>query len=231
LSNTHFDQVAARYDDSLPPHVVEHYLQKRLGFIQQHCPGGTALDVGCGTGRLAGRLADAGYKVSGVDPSDGMLAVLRAQRPEIYAERASGTALPFADDTFDVVFSVAVMHHIAAADAVRRTLSEMVRVARPSGRIVIWDHNPWNPYWKSLMARVPQDTGDERLIGEHELAAGLRDSGAEILVSAQLGLLPDFTPPGALGLVAAVERTVERIPFLRRLCAHNVILAAKRYSR
>jgi len=77
------------------------------------------------------------------------------------------------------------------------------------------------------MARVPQDTGDERLIGEQELVTGLRDSGAEILVSAQLGVVPDFTPEGALGLAAAAEHTVERIPLLRRLCAHNVVLAAK----
>jgi ubiquinone/menaquinone biosynthesis C-methylase UbiE len=229
VSNSHFDQIAEAYDHSLPPHVVEHYLEKRSRFIQQHCPIGTALDVGCGTGLLAGRLADAGYEVSGVDPSDGMLAVLQARRPEIRTQQASGTALPFADDTFDVVLSVAVLHHIAEAEAVRRTLSEMVRVAKPSGRVLVWDHNPRNPYWKSLMARVPQDTGDERLVGEHELITGLRESGAEILVSAQLGMVPDFIPQRALGLAAAAERTVERIPLLRRLCAHNVILAAKRY--
>ena len=42
----------------------------------------------------------------------------------------------------------------------------MVRVARPGGRILVWDHNPRNPYWGRLMARVPQDTGEERLIPE-----------------------------------------------------------------
>jgi hypothetical protein len=39
--------------------------------------------------------------------------------------------------------------------------------------------------------------------------------------------VPDFTPPRAVDLVAAVEARVERIPGLRRLCAHNVVVATK----
>ena len=92
-----------------------------------------ALDVGCGTGALAARLAEAGYEVMGIDPSQGMLDVLRARAPGVRAVTGSGTSLPFDADSFDVVLSVAVMHHIAAPEDVRRTLAEMARVARPSG--------------------------------------------------------------------------------------------------
>jgi SAM-dependent methyltransferase len=231
MSTSHFDEIATAYDRSLPAHVVEHYLRKRTRFVLEYCPRGRVLDVGCGTGLLATRLAGAGYDVTGVDPSEGMLEVLRARATEVDGVQGSGTALPFADDTFDLVLSVAVMHHIADPDQVHRALAEMVRVAKPSGRILLWDHNPRNPYWKSLMARVPQDTGDERLIADHELVAGLEESGAEILLSVQLGLVPDFTPERALGLFVAAERAAEHIPLLRRLCAHNVILATKRDLR
>ena len=104
----------------------------------------------------------------------------------------------------------------------------MVRVTRPGGRVLVWDHNPRNPYWGPLMARVPQDTGEERLIAEAEVLAGLRGGGAEIVRS----------PPARAGarLRAAararaprprVERAVERTPLMRRLGAHNVVLAAK----
>ena len=101
----------------------------------------------------------------------------------------------------------------------------MARVTRPDGRIVIWDHNPRNPYWKFLMERVPQDDGSERLIPEEEIVSALRAGGAEILGSSQLGLVPDFVPPPLLGAARAGEWVVERVPGLRRLCAHNVILA------
>ena len=181
MSSTHFDAISAAYDDSLPAHVVDHYLGKRVQFVLDHCRRGSGLDVGCGTGVLAARLAAAGYEMAGVDPSEGMLEVLRARAPEVNAVRASGTSLPFGDDRFDVVLSVAVMHHIAEADDVRRTLFEMVRVTKPGGHVLVWDHNPRNPYWGHLMARVPQDTGDERLIPEAELVGGLQDAGSEIL--------------------------------------------------
>jgi SAM-dependent methyltransferase len=145
----------------------------------------------------------------------------------VEAVRASGTDIPFPDDSFDLVLCVAVMHHIAEAGAVRETLAEMTRVTRPGGRIVVWDHNPRNPYWKLLMARVPQDTGEERLIPEAELLDGLAAAGARTLVSTQLGLVPDFVPRSGLRAAAAAERAVERTPLARRLCAHNVILAQK----
>ena len=115
MSSSHFDEIAADYDASLPAHVVEHYLQKRVAFVLAHCPRGRALDVGCGTGALAARLTEAGYDMVGIDPSDGMLDVLRHRAPAIEAARAVGTAIPFPDDSFDLVVSVAVMHHIADA--------------------------------------------------------------------------------------------------------------------
>jgi SAM-dependent methyltransferase len=227
MTSSHFDSIATVYDDSLPAHVVEHYLRKRTRYIVEHCPRGEGLDVGCGTGALASRLAGEGYRMAGVDTSEGMLDVLRRRSPAVHAVKASGTELPFAGDSFDLVLSVAVMHHIADPGEVRRTLAEMVRVARPGGRILVWDHNPRNRYWKRLMARVPQDTGEERLIPEGEILGGLRAAGGRILRSDKLGMVPDFVPRAGLRAAAAAERTVERTPLAGRLTAHNVILATK----
>jgi ubiquinone/menaquinone biosynthesis C-methylase UbiE len=227
MSSSHFDSIATVYDESLPPHVVEHYLRKRTRFVLEHCLVGQGLDVGCGTGALAARLAEAGYEMTGIDPSDGMLEILRGRAPAVPAVNASGTDLPFDDDSFDLVLTVATLHHIADPEDVRQTLAEMVRVARPSSRILVWDHNPRNPYWGCLMTRVPQDTGEERLIPEAEVIGGLRQAGAGIVSSTQLGLVPEFTPRWGLRAAQAVERAVERTPLVRRLGAHNVILATK----
>ena len=147
------------------------------------------------------------------------------------AIQASGTALPLADDHFEVVLCVAVMHHIAEPEGVRQTLGEMVRVTRSGGLVVVWDHNPRNPYWRSLMRRVPQDTGEERLVPEEELVAGLEAAGAGIVASVQSGLVPDFVPPRLIGAAAAVERAVEATPGVRRRCAHNVVVARKPSGR
>jgi SAM-dependent methyltransferase len=230
MSSSHFDEIAGAYDESLPPHVVEHYLRKRTAFVVAHCPRGTGLDVGCGTGVLAERLTLAGYEMTGVDPSEGMLDILRARTDSVRAHCASGTALPFEGDSFDLVLTVAVLHHVADPVEVRQTLAEMVRVARPGGRVLVWDHNPRNPYWGRLMAKVPQDTGEERLIPEEEVLDGLRAGGAEIELSEQLGMVPDFTPRAIIAAASAAERLVERTPLVRRLSAHNVVLARKAAS-
>ncbi len=224
---TNFDAIADEYDVSLPGHVVEHYLAKRLAFIRRHTAAGPALDLGCGTGLLAERVAAAGYTVTGLDPSRGMLRQLRRRRPDLGAVTADGVALPFVDGAFALTYCVAVMHHVAEPAAVRRTLGEMVRVTRPGGHVLVWDHNPRNPYWPLLMRRVPQDTGAERLIPEEEIVAGLTAVGARVVRTEQLGLVPDFAPRPLLGLAATLERAVEATPGLRRLCAHNVILAVK----
>ena len=223
-----FDRIAHEYDEALPPHVVEHYLDKRVRYILDKISTGRGLDVGCGTGVLAGRLAASGLHMTGLDPSQGMLDVMSDSHPAVEGVRGDGAQLPFEDATFDLAITVAALHHVADPADVRRTLVEMVRVLRPGGRIVIWDHNPRNPYWKHLMARVPQDDGSERLVPEEEIVGGLEEGGAQILGSDQLGLVPDFVPPSLLGLARVAERVTERTPGLRRLCAHNVVLAGRR---
>lgn len=227
MIGTNFDEVAADYDESLPSYVVEHYLKKRLTFIQEHNRPGKTLDVGCGTGQLANRVAKAGYDVVGLDPSRGMLGVMRRADASPAGVTGSGMALPFPDGTFDLTYCIAVMHHVAEPERVHATLTEMARVTKPGGHILVWDHNPRNPYWPYLMCRVPQDTGEERLIPESEILDGLKAGGARILLSQPLGLMPDFTPRWLLPVVARAEAVVERVPVLNRLCAHNVVLAVK----
>ena len=50
------------------------------------------------------------------------------------------------------------------------------------------------------MGKVPQDTGEERLIPEDEVLGGLTAAGARILSSDQLGMVPDFVPERLLGV-------------------------------
>ena len=229
VEQTNFDAIAGIYDAVFPPHIIEHYLRRRASYVLRHAaaPGQSALDVGAGTGLLAERLSDLGLGVVALDPFPQMLGQLRHRRPDIETVVAHGDDIPFADDVFDLTYSVAVMHHIAEPSQVRRTLSEMVRVTRPGGRILVWDHNPLNPYWSLLMRRVPQDTGAERLVPLPELVAGLRNAGADIVRTERLGLMPEFVPRCLISPAAAAERTVEATPGLRRFCAHNVVLATK----
>lgn len=227
LDPTDFDAIAGIYDTVFPPHVIEHYLQRRVAYVLHHAPAANALDVGAGTGLLAERLTDSGIAVVALDPFPRMLDRLRARRPEISTVVGQGEAIPFPDDAFDLTYSVAVMHHIARPELVQRTLAEMVRVTRPGGHVLIWDHNPLNPYWPLLMRRVPQDIGAERLVPMAEIVAGLDGADATVLRAERRGLMPDFVPPSLIGVAAAVEQFFEATPGLRRFCSHDVVLARK----
>ena len=93
--------------------------------------GGLVLDLPCGTGRLGGALAAAGYAVVGADLSREMLcqAVATAGSPNGML-CAEAERLPFTDEAVDVVLSLRFLIHIQDASARRGILAEMARVTR-----------------------------------------------------------------------------------------------------
>ncbi len=222
-----YDHVAHAYDDVFRPHVAEHYVEKRTGLVKELLPlGGLVLDVGCGTGRLGAAIAAEGYDVLGADLSPEMLRKAR-ERGLAGAYAALTTSLPFADDSFDLALTVATLHHLETPDRVAATVKEMGRVAKRGGFVVLWDHNPANPYWPVLMQRVPQDSGDERLVPLGELLADVRAAGLRPHRVFRSGLVPDFVPAWLYAPARWIERAVEVTPGLNVLAAHNVVVARK----
>lgn len=221
-----FDAIAHIYDRTLPQHVTEHYLDQREKFLSQRLAGSPVLDVGGGTGALARRLLARGYEVLGADSSLGMLRVYHSRTSTIPVG-ALAHALPFPSESFQGVVSVALLHHIARPDVVRASLGEMYRVLRGGGALVVWDHNPANPYWPVIMKKVPQDSGQERLIPLQEICLGLRQAGATSLEVFRKGFVPDFVPPFLLPALQGLERTLEGTPWVRRWAAHNVVVVRK----
>ena len=106
--------------------------------------GDAVLDVGCGTGTLAVAAARAarGVKVTGLDPDASILARARRRAAEagleIRFDQGTATALPYANDSFDVVLSTLVFHHLPD-EAKRQSADELARVLRPGGRLVVAD--------------------------------------------------------------------------------------------
>jgi SAM-dependent methyltransferase len=102
------------------------------------------LDAACGTGRYALKLAEAGARVCGVDASEEMLAYARgnATKRSIVLDLRAGNlcALPFADESFDLVVCALALCHVPELTPAMR---EFARVLRPSGRVVISDFHPY----------------------------------------------------------------------------------------
>ncbi len=100
-----FDEFAPRYDDE----VFTKNTAAEVEFIIEHTgtpPGGAILDLGCGTGRHSVPLALAGFLVTGVDLSEGMLEIAerRAQQAGVSVEFVRANAVEFTrPDAFDTV--------------------------------------------------------------------------------------------------------------------------------
>jgi SAM-dependent methyltransferase len=91
------------------------------------------LDVGCGTGVFLRACADRGAEVTGVDAAEGLLELAGARVPGADLQHADMAALPFADDTFDLVTGFTSFFF---ADDIVRALREAGRVARPGAAVV-----------------------------------------------------------------------------------------------
>ncbi len=92
------------------------------------------LDVGCGEGRYARKLAARGALVTGVDPVQAFIDVARERLPSGTFVTGFGETLPLQDASFDVVLSY--LSIVDMPDYVS-AIKEMARVLKPGGRIVI----------------------------------------------------------------------------------------------
>ncbi len=91
-------------------------------------PGETLLDVGCGTGWFTRRFAADGFITAGLDPNPEWLTYARAHsEPGVYWVDGDARALPFADNSFDCVVSIAALCFIPDE---QQAVAEIVRVAR-----------------------------------------------------------------------------------------------------
>jgi ubiquinone/menaquinone biosynthesis C-methylase UbiE len=100
---------------------------------------GRAIDVACGTGRLAGILAEAGHDVVAVDASPEML--LRARVKELPAKLLLGDVrrLPVRSESMDLAVCALALTHV---EDLSLPLAEIARVVRPGGHVILSDVHP-----------------------------------------------------------------------------------------
>jgi demethylmenaquinone methyltransferase/2-methoxy-6-polyprenyl-1,4-benzoquinol methylase len=138
-----FDRIAGLYDrmNSVMTAGLHHAWRRRAADLAELSPGARALDVATGTGDLALELANRvapGGEVIGVDFSEKMLELARAKAesrvPRVSFKHGNALALDYADGEFD---AATVGFGARNFSDLQRGLSEMARVVRPGGRVVV----------------------------------------------------------------------------------------------
>jgi demethylmenaquinone methyltransferase/2-methoxy-6-polyprenyl-1,4-benzoquinol methylase len=147
-----FDRIAGVYDamNSVMTAGMHHRWRRRAIDVARVGPGSRVLDVATGTGDLAIEAGSRGAVVVGTDFSEGMLALARKKvdhprsgsraaaleggAGSITFEQADALALPYEDDSFDAATVGFGARNFAD---LQQGLSEMARVVRPGGRVVV----------------------------------------------------------------------------------------------
>lgn len=197
--------------------------------------GALMLDVGGGPGYFARAFEARGATYVSVDADAGEMR-LHGREPGPRTVLATGTALPFADGSFDVVYSSNVLEHVADP---WRMADEMVRVTRPGGTIIcsytLWwgpwgghETSPWHVLGGHRAARryerhhghAPKNVFGESLF---PITAEAGVSWARSQRSARLEAVVPRYLPRPLAWVA-------RVPVLREAACWNVVLVLQRRS-
>jgi len=132
-----YARLASRYDRRWAGYIGAS-LDATLAHLRIE-PGAHLLDIGCGTGILLERIAQAQPEavLTGVDPSPEMLTLARARlQARAALHEGHSEQLPFPDATFQVVVSTSAFHYFHDHE---RAVREMHRVLRPGGLLVLTD--------------------------------------------------------------------------------------------
>jgi SAM-dependent methyltransferase len=192
----HYDRWAAGYDAHDNPMVAA--TGWALDRDPLDCAGAAVVELGCGTGRHAGRVLDAGaVAYVGVDGSPGMLAIARGRCADPrarFVEADLAAPLPLAAGSFDLALIVLVIEHVSALDAL---LAEVARLLRPGGRLRLVELHP---------ERIAAGT-----------VAHFRDAAGEVSFASVAHPVP--------ALVAALGRAGLRVAALREHRAEGELVA------
>ncbi len=146
------------------PQYEEQFRRWLPHFAKEDWNGKAFVDVGCGMGRNSyWPMSDGAASGVAVDVDDRSLAAARRNLsgfPKVEVRRQSAYDIEEAD-TFDIAFSIGVIHHLEFPE---KALAAMARSVKPGGQVAVWvygyENNEWivtflNPLRKALFSKLP----------------------------------------------------------------------------
>jgi ubiquinone/menaquinone biosynthesis C-methylase UbiE len=164
------------------------------------------LDVGCGIGNYHPFLTPVVGAVAGVDVSRACIAKAEERNPGVSYSTYDGDRLPYPDAQFDATFCICVLHHVPPARWAP-FVSEMRRVTRPGGMIIVYEHNPNNPLTRKVVRDCDFDR-DAILLTMTQTRELLTAAGCSDVTTRSILTLPPLGSP-----VEKLDRLFSRLPF------------------
>src|SRR3989338_2071474 len=133
---------AAREQGVQAPQVLERsgkeYKQYFFEYFKNHIKEDNSqtflLDAGCGTGKIAKKLADKRFHVYGIDFSQDIISLAKQYAPQVNFQTSSLYKLPFPSNMFDIIICLGLFQTVGD---INQALKEISRVLKPGGTIII----------------------------------------------------------------------------------------------
>ncbi len=128
--------------------------------------GDQVLDLGCGNGRFYPSVFKKEAFYTGLDNSKELIEIAQKKHPQGSFVLGDALSLPFKDSAFDVVFSIAVLHHIPSVNFREKFINECQRVLKPGGFLII---TVWDLWQKPRIKREVIRGGILKILGKSKL--------------------------------------------------------------
>lgn len=201
----YWDRRARGYALQVDKELEEHAQERYLSWFENLPSSGRILDVGCGPGFFSVVLAGAGFSVTALDASAGMIdqARHRASVRGVCIETVQGDAqaLPFSDNAFDCVCSRNLVWNLEDPRAAYR---EWLRVLKPGGVMLVFDGNHYRYLFDERYERVHvqwQASSNHQMLGV--------DPGVIDAIAAELPLGRCVRPKWDVETLEALNADVE----------------------
>jgi SAM-dependent methyltransferase len=219
-----YERFAPHFDASMNRYEVN----KRLRLVFDGILGSrdlrnvSLLDAGCGTGLFSLEACRRGASVTSMDVGEGLLAMV-AEKCDSTRVVGDLQALPFDDDSFQIVLCTEVIEHVQDPLG---AIGELARVLRPGGTLILTTPNRiWHPAIRLAGAlRLRPYEGFENWIGWRTLLRSVERSGLEIERWSGFNALP-FLFPATYPLIDLLDR-LGSTP-LGRTMINMLVVAAK----
>lgn len=193
MEKPNFSEFSENYEESLGfrhKYFIKTKCEELLGVLKQHfgsVDGLRCLDLGCGTGEAEEYLGS--FDIVGIDYTLGMLMHAREKNTKYDFLLSSACSLPIRDSSFDVVFSMCMMHHIPDSRDRVKVFNEAGRVLKDGGLLIVFEHNPYNPYTRYVVRTCPMDR-NARLISAYDLKKYYQNSGMQSITIRYILFIP-----------------------------------------
>jgi ubiquinone/menaquinone biosynthesis C-methylase UbiE len=203
-----FDLQASCYENMLGP-SHKHYMKQKMDLLlrcirEKGLNTKTILDIGCGTGEIERTLANR-LEIVGVDLAVSMLRVAKDRYRDCEFLRASCNKLPFRDSAFTMVLVVNVLHHLKLSNR-QALFSEVSKTLAPGGYVVVFEHNPKNPFTR-IVVRACQIDRYVVLLNTKEVTSLANASKIDKI---EIKYLTFF--PAVLSFLDSLERRMQCLP-------------------